>query len=118
MDLITAFDAIHDQTRPDAVLRNVARGLRPGGVFLMQDISGSSHVERDVNHPLGTFLYTISLTHCMSVSLAGGGPGLGAMWGKDTALRMLREAGFGDVRVETLPHDIMNFYYVACPADA
>lgn len=112
-DLITAFDAIHDQPRPAAVLRNVRDALRPGGVFLMQDISGSGRVERDVEHPLGTFLYVVSLMHCMSVSLAGGGPGLGAMWGQDMALRMLGEAGFGDVRVESLPHDLMNFYYVA-----
>ena len=102
--------------RPDVVLRNVARALRPGGLFLMQEISGSGHVHKDIEHPLGPFLYTISCMHCMSVSLAGGGPGLGAMWGQDTALRMLRDAGFGDVRVEALPHDIMNFYYVARPS--
>jgi hypothetical protein len=51
--------------------------------------------------------------HCMSVSLAGGGPGLGAVWGKELALRMLAEAGFRDVRVDTLPHDPINYYYVA-----
>lgn len=53
--------------------------------------------------------------HCMSVSLANGGPGLGAMWGKETALRMLEEAGFQEVRVEQLPHDPMNFYFLASP---
>jgi hypothetical protein len=51
----------------------------------------------------------------MSVSLAGGGPGLGAAWGKELALEMLSDAGFGDVRVETLPHDILNYYYLATP---
>lgn len=112
-DLVTAFDAIHDQAKPDAVLRNVAAALRPGGTFLMQDISGSSHVHADKSHPFGPFLYTISCMHCMSVSLASGGPGLGAMWGKETALRMLAEAGFGAVRVESLPHDPLNFFYVA-----
>jgi 2-polyprenyl-3-methyl-5-hydroxy-6-metoxy-1,4-benzoquinol methylase len=115
-DLITAFDAIHDQARPADVLKAIARALRPGGTFLMQDISGSSHVEQDIEHPLGTFLYTISCLHCMSVSLANGGPGLGAMWGKEKALQMLREAGFPNVRVETLPHDPVNFYYIASAA--
>ncbi|APW61735.1 class I SAM-dependent methyltransferase [Paludisphaera borealis] len=114
-DLITAFDAIHDQARPDAVLRNIAEALRPGGTFLMQDISGSSHVHTDLAHPLGPFLYTISCMHCMSVSLACGGPGLGAMWGKEKALQMLREAGFGPARVERLPHDPMNYFYIAAP---
>jgi 2-polyprenyl-3-methyl-5-hydroxy-6-metoxy-1,4-benzoquinol methylase len=112
-DLVTAFDAIHDQARPAQVLENIAAALRADGTFLMQDISGSSHVHQDIAHPLGTFLYTVSCMHCMSVSLAGGGPGLGAMWGKEKAVAMLREAGFRRVRVESLPHDAMNFYYVA-----
>jgi SAM-dependent methyltransferase len=111
-DLITAFDAVHDQARPAAVLRNINRALRRSGTFLMQDISGSSHVHEDVAHPLGPFLYAISCMHCMSVSLAAGGPGLGAMWGKELALKMLGEAGFGRVDVETLPHDPMNYFYI------
>ncbi|EMR04712.1 class I SAM-dependent methyltransferase [Cesiribacter andamanensis] len=112
-DLITAFDAIHDQPRPAQVLAGIHRALKPDGYFLMQDISGSSHVEEDMNHPIGTALYTISLMHCMSVSLAADGPGLGAMWGKETALKMLSEAGFGEVVVHELPHDFQNFFYVA-----
>jgi ubiquinone/menaquinone biosynthesis C-methylase UbiE len=112
-DLVTAFDAIHDQSQPDAVLRHVRRALRPDGLFLMQDISGSGHLHHDCKHPVGPFLYTISCMHCMSVSLAGGGPGLGAMWGKEKALEMLAAAGFADVRVETLDHDPMNFWYLA-----
>jgi len=112
-DLVTAFDAIHDQARPEAVLASIARALRPDGVFLMQDIGGSSRVEQDARHPLGAFLYTVSCLHCMTVSLAAGGAGLGAMWGSETARRMLDEAGFGKVEVKTLPHDLLNFYYVA-----
>jgi 2-polyprenyl-3-methyl-5-hydroxy-6-metoxy-1,4-benzoquinol methylase len=114
-DLVTAFDAIHDQARPEHVLAGVRAALRPGGVFLMQDIGGSSHLAGDLKHPLGPFLYGISCMHCMSVSLAYGGPGLGAMWGKERALRMLRAAGFGEVTVEQLPHDPINYYYVAHP---
>jgi ubiquinone/menaquinone biosynthesis C-methylase UbiE len=112
-DLITAFDAIHDQPRPAQVLAAIHRALKPDGAFLMQDISGSSHVEEDMNHPIGTALYTISLMHCMSVSLAADGPGLGAMWGKEKALEMLAAAGFGQVDVHELPHDFQNFFYVA-----
>jgi hypothetical protein len=52
----------------------------------------------------------------MSVSLAAGGPGLGAMWGKEKTLTMLSEAGLGSIRVETLPHDPMNFFYLAMRA--
>jgi 2-polyprenyl-3-methyl-5-hydroxy-6-metoxy-1,4-benzoquinol methylase len=112
-DVITAFDAIHDQARPAAVLASIAGALRPDGIFLMQDIAGTSAVHEDAAHPLATFLYTVSCLHCMSVSLAAGGVGLGAMWGERTARRMLAEAGFGAVEVQTLPHDPINLYYVA-----
>ena len=111
--LITAFDAIHDQARPARVLERVYAALRPGGVFLMQDIGGHTKLADNTNHVLGPFGYTISCMHCMSVSLAAGGPGLGAMWGREKALEMLAAAGFTNVRVAELPHDPINYYYVA-----
>ena len=112
-DLVTTFDAIHDQARPDIVLRAIHDMLRPGGTYLCVDIRASSDVADNVDHPLGTFLYTVSCMHCMTVSLALGGAGLGAVWGEQTALAMLTDAGFGDVRVETVEGDIANNYYVA-----
>jgi hypothetical protein len=51
--------------------------------------------------------------HCMSVSLSQNGAGLGAMWEKEKALSMLKEAGFVNVQVKTLPHDFQNYYYCA-----
>jgi len=112
-DLITAFDAIHDQAHPAAVLAGIAQALRGDGIFLMQDIGGSSAVEKNVDHPMAPFLYTISCMHCMTVSLAEGGAGLGAMWGRELAETMLAEAGFTDVSVQALPHDVQNLYFVA-----
>lgn len=112
-DLITAFDAIHDQARPADVLQNIHAAVKPGGVFLMQDIKASSHVHENVEHPIAPFIYTISCMHCMSVSLSNQGPGLGAAWGKQKALEMLDEAGFKNVDVHELDHDIINYWYVA-----
>jgi SAM-dependent methyltransferase len=114
-DLVLAFDAIHDQPAPAKVLENIPRAVRADGLFLMQDIAAASCHYGNMNHPLGPFLYTISCMHCMSVSLAGGGPGLGAAWGKELALEMLGDAGFEDVAVRQLPHDIINYYYIARP---
>jgi hypothetical protein len=48
----------------------------------------------------------------MSVSLAQDGIGLGAMWGKEKAVEMLKEAGFTKVDVKQLPHDFQNYYYI------
>ncbi len=112
-DLITAFDAVHDQRDPAGLLRSIAGALAPDGVFLMQDVAGSSHLQNNLAHPLGTYLYAISTAHCMSVSLGQGGPGLGTMWGEELAHRMLGEAGFASVDQKSLPHDPVNTYYVA-----
>ncbi len=112
-DLITAFDAIHDQADPKGVLRGIHRALRPDGLFLMQDIATSSHLHKNMDHPIGPFLYTVSTMHCMSVSLAQGGAGLGTVWGEELAQEMLAEAGFAHVEVKRLPHDIINNYYLA-----
>ena len=112
-DLITTFDAIHDQAKPAAVLKGIATALKPEGVYLMQDIAGSSHVHNNLDHPLGPFLYTVSTMHCMTVSLAQDGDGLGTMWGEEKAQEMLRDAGFTNVEVKHLPHDFQNSYYVA-----
>jgi hypothetical protein len=78
----------------------------------MQDISGTSHVHKDVEHPLGTLLYTVSCMHCMTVSLAQGGEGLGAMWGEEKTREYLQRAGFREVTKKTLAHDIQNNWYV------
>lgn len=111
-DIITAFDAIHDQAKPRRVLANIARALRPDGTFLMQDIGASSHHHENTEHPIGPLLYTVSCMHCMTVSLAAGGEGLGAMWGEQKARELLREAGFGHTELHRLEHDFQNYYYV------
>jgi ubiquinone/menaquinone biosynthesis C-methylase UbiE len=110
-DLITAFDAIHDQKSPDAVLRGIKRSLAPGGTFLMVDFKFSSRVEENIANPFAPMYYGISLMHCMPVSLAVGGKGLGTVWGEQTARKMLAEAGFGNVRVQDTPRP-QNYMFI------
>jgi ubiquinone/menaquinone biosynthesis C-methylase UbiE len=111
-DFITTFDAIHDQARPLNVLRGIYRALKADGVYLMQDIRGSSHVYSDIGHPIGTFLYTASVMHCMPVSLARGGEGLGTMWGEERTREYLQRAGFRSIETNQLAHDFANNWYV------
>ncbi|MFB3148827.1 MAG: class I SAM-dependent methyltransferase [Thermodesulfobacteriota bacterium] len=111
-DLITTFDAIHDQADPDRVLSNINRALKDDGVYLMQDIAGSSHVHNNMDHPLAPLLYTTSCMHCMTVSLSQNGKGLGAMWGKELATDMVKNAGFTQVEIKEQPHDPINYYYI------
>jgi len=111
-DLIMTFDAIHDQADPDRVLSNINRALKDGGIYLMQDIAGSSHVHNNMDHPLGPLLYTTSCMHCMTVSLSQNGKGLGAMWGKELATDMVKNAGFTQVEIKEQEHDPINYYYI------
>jgi SAM-dependent methyltransferase len=112
-DLITAFDTIHDQAAPRKVLKGIFDSLRVGGTFLMGDIAASSVLEENLEHPLGPLLYSVSVLHCMTVSLAQGGEGLGTVWGEQRARELLAEAGFTEVATASVPGDIFNLYYAA-----
>ncbi|MGI8427277.1 MAG: class I SAM-dependent methyltransferase [Actinomycetota bacterium] len=112
-DFITTFDSIHDQARPDLALAGIAASLRSGGTYLCVDIKGSSSIEGDMDLPLAPLLYTVSTMHCMTVSLAADGMGLGTMWGERTAREMLTAAGFNSIDVHEIDEDIVNSYYIA-----
>lgn len=111
-DLVTGFDIVHDQARPKEVLTAIRASLRPGGTFLCADIAAESDVQGNLEHPIGVWLYTFSLLHCMTVSLAEGGEGLGAVWGEQTARRYFEDAGFALQLVEHVEGDPINVYYV------
>jgi hypothetical protein len=111
-DLITTFDAVHDQANPNAMVTGIYKALKPGSYWLCVDIQASSHVGENLDHPLGTFGYAVSCTHCMTVSLAYDGVGLGAMWGVQQARELFTGAGFTDIQIHNLPGDPMNNYYV------
>lgn len=111
-DFITAFDAIHDQAQPAKVLESISRVLRPDGVFLMVDFAASSNLDENVDHVLGPYLYTTSTMHCMTVSLALDGEGLGTVWGEQMALKMLADAGFSNVEIKRIDTNIFDNYYI------
>jgi SAM-dependent methyltransferase len=112
-DFVCAFDAIHDQGRPAEALRSVLAMLRPGGLFCMVDIAAGSRLASNLGHPMGAFLYTVSLMHCLPVGLADDGAGLGMMWGRERALEMLAAAGFEALQVEQIPGDPFNLNFLA-----
>jgi hypothetical protein len=84
-------------------------------VFLMVDIAASSHLERNLDNPLAPFLFTVSTMHCMTVSLAAGGEGLGACWGEEKARELLAEAKFGSIDTFSVDGDPLNVYYRCSP---
>ena len=94
-DLITAFDVIHDLAQPLAGLTRIRQALAPDGQFLMMEPNASSHLENNLTDH-GALLYGISALHCMTQSLAVGGEGVGAAWGRELAEDYARRAGFSN----------------------
>lgn len=112
-DFITSFDAVHDQKHPADLVARIRRALKPSGIYLMQDIGGSARLENNLDYPMASLLYAISLTHCTPVSIGQGGEGLGTMWGWETAQAVLEQAGFARVERRLLEHDPMNVWFVS-----
>jgi hypothetical protein len=77
----------------------------------MIDIAANSDPIANADHPMGAFLYTVSLMHCMPVGRVNGGLGLGMMWGRQQAVDLLEAAGFDQVEVSPFPNDDFNLHY-------
>lgn len=112
-DFVTSFDAVHDQKDPFGLVRGICASLRPGGLYLMQDIGASADLDKNRDFPFATLLYAVSTVHCTPVSIGQGGEGLGTMWGWETAERFLHDAGFDTVERHVLAHDPMNVWFVS-----
>jgi len=110
-DVVTAFDSIHDQFAPDVVLHGIREALADDGIFVMVDFKFSSDIANNLDNRFAPIHYGISVMHCMTVSLAQGGAGLGTVWGIEKACEMLAEAGFGDVEVVDSPRP-QNCIYI------
>ena len=111
-DVVMTIDAIHDQARPAEVLSRIFAALVPGGTYVMAEPAASSNLEDNLANPLAPWIYGISTLHCMTVSLAEGGTGLGTAWGWQRAHRMLADAGFGEVTMIDAPGDAFDTLHV------
>jgi 2-polyprenyl-3-methyl-5-hydroxy-6-metoxy-1,4-benzoquinol methylase len=92
-DLVMAFNCIHDMANPRGALANIRRALKPGGALLWSEAEASDRLEENLT-PGGRTMYAASTMHCMTVSLAQGGEGLGVVVGEGLARELAREAGF------------------------
>ncbi|HWL50013.1 MAG TPA: class I SAM-dependent methyltransferase [Acidimicrobiia bacterium] len=109
-DLITTFDVIHDLADPLAGMQRIHAALADDGVYLMMEPNASSNLEENLT-PRGAMLYGTSTLHCMTQSLAQGGSGLGAAWGRARAESMAGEAGFGSFQpLEDITNKFSAFY--------
>jgi 2-polyprenyl-3-methyl-5-hydroxy-6-metoxy-1,4-benzoquinol methylase len=98
--LVCAFDCIHDMVDPRGTLRAIRAALGDDGVFLWSEPNASDNPLENRN-PVGKAFQCVSPLHCMTVSLAHRGEGLGTVIGERGVRALARETGFS--RVEKLP---------------
>lgn len=109
-DLVMGFNCIHDMAYPRRALAGIHQALKPGGAMLWSEANASDRLEQNLN-PIGRSLYGASTMHCMTVSLAHGGEGLGVVVGESRAREMAIEAGFRSFRrlpIENPYHQIFE----------
>ncbi len=111
-DAVFVFDAIHDQVDPAGVLAAIKAALKPNGVLFMKEPTASDNLEENIANPFAPILYGVSTLHCLTVSLAHGGAGIGTAFGQKLARRLLNEAGFADVSIEPAPGDPADAVYI------
>jgi 2-polyprenyl-3-methyl-5-hydroxy-6-metoxy-1,4-benzoquinol methylase len=99
-DFISTFDVVHDSVDPAGLLKSIRNGLKPEGTHLMVEMNVSAKPEDNIN-PLGRMMYSASTMYCMTVSLAHGGAGIGALMGEPKARELASEAGL--TRFRRLP---------------
>ena len=112
-DLIAACDCIHDFAAPEQTLTEIRALLKPSGTLFVLEPRAGDRLEENI-HSLGTIYYGFSLFHCMTQSLAEGGPGLGTCMGPAQTMDLLRRSGFNEVE----PLDIKSqthLFYAARP---
>jgi 2-polyprenyl-3-methyl-5-hydroxy-6-metoxy-1,4-benzoquinol methylase len=113
VDLVTICDCIHDLAAPVETLREIRALLKPGGTLFIVEPKAADRVEDNAN-PVATMFYGFSIFHCMTQSLARGGPGLGTCLGPAGTERLAREAGFTQFQRLDLKSQT-NLFYAAKP---
>ena len=108
-DLITLCDCLHDLAEPVATLKEVKQRLKRDGTLFIIEPKAADALQENLN-PVATMFYGFSLFHCMTQSLARGGPGLGTCMGPAQTEKLLREAGFGRVEVLPIKSQVSLFY--------
>ncbi|HWP25142.1 MAG TPA: class I SAM-dependent methyltransferase [Xanthobacteraceae bacterium] len=110
-DLITACDCVHDFAAPLKTLKEIRALLEAGGVFLVIEPKVADRLE-DNRNSIGTMYYGFSVFHCLTQSLARGGPGLGTCMGPARLGALLREAGFTRFDILDIKSQVLAFYAV------
>lgn len=110
-DLITACDCVHDFAAPVETLKEMHALLKSDGVLFVIEPKAADRLE-DNRNAIGTMYYGFSVFHCMTQSLAYGGPGLGTCMGPARTKALMQEAGFTRFEPLDIKSQVQLFYAV------
>ena len=110
-DVITSFDAIHDMVDPRGVLRSIRRALADDGTYFMVEPRAGDTLAENLG-TMGAMMYSMSTLHCMTVSLAHGGEGIGTAIGPTKIRELAEQAGFTRIRRLPIEHLAQAFYEI------
>ena len=108
-DLILAIDCIHDMHDPVRSLRLLKDLMREDGLIFWSEPTGSTNPLENRN-PAGKMRANLSPFHCLTVSLADGGAGLGTIIGEEGARKLATEAGFNSFTKFKIDHPMQQFF--------
>jgi SAM-dependent methyltransferase len=114
-DVVFVFDALHDQVDPARVLERVRQAIADDGIFFLREPRVADSLEANLDNPMAPVVYSVSTMHCLTVSLAHGGAGIGTAFGEQHARRLLTEAGFDDPTIHPAPGEPFDAVYVTGP---
>jgi 2-polyprenyl-3-methyl-5-hydroxy-6-metoxy-1,4-benzoquinol methylase len=112
-DLVTLCDVLHDLAEPQKVLEQIRALLKPDGALFIIEPKAADRLE-DNRNPVSATFYGFSLFHCMTQSLARGGPGLGTCLGPAATEALVRRAGYSRFRRLDI-RSLTNLFYCAQP---
>jgi SAM-dependent methyltransferase len=109
-DLVCAFECIHDVPDPVSVLATMRRLVRPGGTVLVMDERVGEEFGA-VGDLIERLLYGFSLAVCLPDGMShAGSVGTGTVMRPATFRRYAQQAGFSDIEILPLEHDLFRFY--------
>jgi ubiquinone/menaquinone biosynthesis C-methylase UbiE len=98
-DFVAMFDALHDMGDPLGAARHVRRQLTPDGAWMIVEPAAADRLEENL-HPLGRAFYAASANFCVpGAQSQPGGYALGAQAGPAAIQKVIRDAGFNNVRI-------------------
>jgi 2-polyprenyl-3-methyl-5-hydroxy-6-metoxy-1,4-benzoquinol methylase len=108
-DLVTLCDALHDLAAPLETLEQIRALLKRDGTLFIVEPKAADRLEDNIN-PVATMFYGFSIFHCMTQSLARGGPGLGTCLGPARTQQLVRDAGFREIELLDIKSQVNLFY--------